>query len=205
MGQDSLAMLLLHGKVEPEFIVLSVSDQNILGNQGVITESEGCLLKKINGIPAVKYLESLGVILLENALYVIPLLVYYEGSNMPVALGIYGRNDDGSLLCGGEMTEGASVAVGEISTEGILSSAAEGIRRLAQSGKQNGALMFPCITRYIMLTPDQDREMRYITGSLTNSLPYMLGYAGGEVCPVPDESNTRRNRVHNYTFSICAF
>jgi hypothetical protein len=40
---------------------------------------------------------------------------------------------------------------------------------------------------------------------MADGVPYMLGYSGGEVCPVPDESQKLRNRFHNFTFSICAF
>jgi small ligand-binding sensory domain FIST len=141
---------------------------------------------------------------MKNASIVTPLLVYYEGSTVPVALGVYNVNDDGSLLCGGEMTMGASLAVGEITAESILSSAAEAIQRLKEYGKKDGALIFPCVTRYVMLAPGKDSEMEFISSSIGN-IPYMLAYSGGEVCPVRDESFKLQNRFHNYTLTICAF
>jgi hypothetical protein len=134
-------------------------------------------------------------------------MVYYEGTSEPVALGVYAVNDDGSLLCGGEMPIGASLAIGEINTEGILASASMGMKRILESGKRNGALLLPCVSRYIMLAPDHDKELDLAADQLENGkiMPFMLGYAGGEICPVRDEAGIWRNRFHNFTFSACVF
>ncbi|MDR0447556.1 MAG: FIST C-terminal domain-containing protein, partial [Treponema sp.] len=166
--EDGIAMLMMHGPVNPEFIVVSVPEQNIRKNRGNITASDGCVLKEINGIPAIKYIEKQGVIIIKGAPVVSPFMVYYEGTSEPVALGVYTVNDDGSLLCGGEMPPGASLAIGEITTEGILASAAMGMKRLLESGKRNGALLLPCVSRYIMLVPDHKREMELVGSRLGN-------------------------------------
>jgi len=145
------------------------------------------------------------VIVMKDASITTPLMVYYEGSHEPVALTVYNVYDDGSLLCGGEMTEGSSLAVGEITTESILASAGEGMDRLLQSGNRNCALMLPCVSRYVMLAPNRGDEMNLIAGKLGNGslMPYMVGYAGGEICPVMDETGVLRNRFHNFSFTVC--
>jgi hypothetical protein len=206
-GHDALAMLLIHGPIDPEFIVVSIPEQSIRENRGLITGSDGCILKEVNGVPALKYFENLGVVIMRNASTVTPLLVYYENSSEPVALGVYSVNDDGSLLCGGEMTKGASVAVGEISADSIITTAEEAVKQILQSGRKGGALMLPCVTRYVMLAPNQTGEMELVAKMMEDSkvMPYMVGYSGGEVCPVRDESGVWRNRFHNYTFSACIF
>ena len=207
IGKDALAMILMHGPVDPEFVVVSMPAQNIRKNRGQITDSDGCVLKGINGIPPLKYLESLGVVILKDAPNVSPLMVYYEGNAEPVALAVYMVYDDGSLLCGGEMPKGASVAVGEISSEGILASAAEGIERVLKAGKKNGAMFLPCVSRYLMLSPNQNAELELVAGKIKSSgvMPFMMGYSGGEICPVRDESGMVQNRFHNYTFIACTF
>ena len=204
---NGMVMILMHGPVDPEFIVVSIPTQNIRKDRGKITDSEGCMLKKIDGIPAWKYLENRGVAIMKDASITTPLMVYYEGSTVPVALAVYTVNDDGSLLCGGEMTTGASIAVGEITSEGILSTAEEGMTRLQDCGKKNGAIFLPCVTRYVMLVPDHDGELKLVDSRLENGkvMPFMAGYSGGEICPVRDESGVLQNRFHNFTFSICAF
>ncbi|MDR2476488.1 MAG: FIST C-terminal domain-containing protein [Treponema sp.] len=206
-GQEPnvLAMLLIHGPVDPGFFVVSIPKQKIRENRGMITNSEGCILKEINGIPALAYFESLGVVIMKDAPIVTPLIIYYEGAVEPVALGAYIVNADGSLVCGGEMPKGAMIAVGEITPDGIISTAEECINRALGSGKKNGALLLPCVTRYVTLAPNQNSEMDRVAEMIGDSMPYMLGYSGGEVCPVLDESGTWRNRFHNYTFSACVF
>ena len=204
---DGMVMILLHGPVEPEFFVVSIPTQNIRKDRGNITDSEGCVLKKIDGIPAWRYMENRGVEIMKDASITTPLMVYYEGSAEPVALAIYTVNDDGSLLCGGEMPTGASVAVGEITNEGILTTAEEGMNRVLKCGKKSGALFLPCVTRYVMLVPDHDGELKLVENRLENGslMAFMAGYSGGEVCPVRDESGALQNRFHNFTFSALVF
>ncbi|MCL1835988.1 MAG: FIST C-terminal domain-containing protein [Treponema sp.] len=204
---NGMVMILLHGPVDPEFYVVSIPTQNIRKDRGKITDSEGCLLKKIDGIPAWRYMENRGVEIMKDASITTPLMVYYEGSAVPVALAIYTVNDDGSLLCGGEMPTGASVAVGEITNEGILTTAEEGMNRVIKCGKKSGALFLPCVTRYVMLVPDHDGELKLVENRLENGslMTFMAGYSGGEVCPVQDESGALQNRFHNFTFSALVF
>jgi hypothetical protein len=162
-------------------------------------------LREINGIPELKYMENLGVTIMKDASIITPLMVYYEGSSVPIATAIYSVNEDGSFVCGGEMTKGALVAVGEITMDGILETADEGMNRMLECGRRSGVLILPCVTRYIMLLPDHNGELELIAIKLKNGevMPYMTGYSGGEICPVRDESGILRNRFHGFTFSAC--
>ena len=210
--RDGMALLLIHGSIEPEFIVVSLPLQNIQKNQGKITKSDGCLLQEINGIPALLYLETLGIIIMESAPITMPMMTYYEGIPEPVALAIYAVNEDGSLSCGGEMTEGAVVAVGEITVGSVMASAEEALERVLGCGKRNGMLVLPCVSRYVMLSLDHNDEMAFVSEKISNGnpqgtprMPFMMGYAGGEICPVRDKNGVLRNRFHNFTFSACVF
>jgi len=205
ISKDGMVMALLYGPVDPEFVIVSIAKHNIRKDRGQITDSDGCILKEINGVPAVKYLENMGVYLMKDATITTPLLVYYEGNSEPVALGIYNLNDDGTLLCGGEMPKGASIAVGQITNEGILATAEENLNRVLECGKRNCALFLPCITRHVMLAPNRDAELELIAAKMENGrvMPFMTGYSGGEICPVRDEAGVLRNRFHQYTFSSC--
>ena len=211
IDKNGVAMILIHGRIDPEFIVVSLPADNIRESRGLVTASENCTLKEVNGITAQKYMENLGVTVMKNAPVVWPLMIYYEGSAEPVALAIYSANDDGSLECGGEMTKGASVTVGEITTEGILQSAGKCVDLVLKSGKRGGALFMPCVGRYLMLAPDNNAELAVIAdkmekGDITPFTPaYAVAYSGGEICPTRDEAGVLRNRFHNHTFSACVF
>jgi hypothetical protein len=54
-----------------------------------------------------------------------------------------------------------------------------------------------------MLGADYAAEMTGITAALKGKLPYMLGYSGGEICPVYNDKGQPSNRFHNFTFVAC--
>jgi hypothetical protein len=207
IDSKGLAMILLHGRVDPEFIVISLPSENIQKARGRITGSDGCCLREIDGIPVLKYLENIGITIQKEVPVTIPIMVYYEGSAEPVALAVYAVNDDRSLMCAGEVPVGASIAIGEITVEGTLASTEECMERIKKTGKRSGALFLPCITRYIMLTPIHDREMSLVADKMEEGrlMPFSMAYAHGEICPVKDRIGVFQNRFHNFSFIACVF
>jgi hypothetical protein len=199
-----VAMMFVNGPVKPEFIVSSIPERNIAGNRAVITKSEGAVLREINDVPILDYLANMGLVITKENITTTPLMVYYSDTEDPVALGFYTLFEDGSVLTGGEMPVGASVAVGSIDAQGIFESAEDGLKQILDCKDRQATLLLPCVTRYIMLSPDQEGELRLIKEKLTsNEHPFMMGYSGGEICPMLDQSGKLRNRFHNYTFCAC--
>jgi hypothetical protein len=101
------------------------------------------------------------------------------------------------------MPEGAYLSLGRIDTEGILETADIGLKKILAAKQRNAALLLPCVTRYIMLSPRQDDEMQSVIDALDGVAPYALGYSGGEVCPMRKADGTWVNRFHNFSFSAC--
>lgn len=199
-----VAMMFLNGPVEPEFIVSSIPERNISNNRAVITESDGAILRGINDVPVLEYLKNIGLIITKENITTTPLMVYYDDSTEPVALGFYTLFDDGSVLAGGAMPADTSIAVGSIDFEGIHQSAEDGLNKIAELKDRQATLMLPCVTRYIMLAPDQESELRLINEKLASSgHPFMMGYSGGEICPMIRPDGKLVNRFHNYTFCAC--
>jgi hypothetical protein len=204
--RQSAVMLLVHGPVEPEFIVAAIPDRNIGDRQAIITESDGCILKKVNDMPLMEYFSEVGILMRvgqDNT--TIPLMVDYGDGSKPVAVAIYGLTPENWAICGGEMPAGATFFCGEIDNEGIVESAREGLEKVLGLKGKNGLLMLPCVTRYIMLTPNQDAEMKLAEEMVGGKIPYVLALSGGELCPVKGGDGKWRNRHHNYTFSACLF
>jgi hypothetical protein len=208
-GQDyekNVTLLLLHGPVDPEFIVNSIPDRNIGYRRVVITESDGCVLKKVNDVPLMEYFDETGIVMrIGQDNTTVPLMVDYGDGSKPVAVAIYGLTPENWAVCGGEMPEGASFFCGEIDMEGIVESAEDALKRILDMNRKNGLLMLPCVTRYIMLTPDQEEEMKLTRKLIGGKIPYTLGLSGGEICPVKDRNGKWQNRHHNFTFSACLF
>jgi hypothetical protein len=202
----SLSLLLARGSGVPDFVFMSIPDRNINPRKAVITESEGCTLKKVNNMTCAKYFDSIG---LPSSMWVdstsVPLMVRYEGAADPVALVIYKLNEDGSALCGGEMPVGATFSMGDIDNAGIIETARAAAEKILSLKRAGGALVFPCVSRPVMLAPESEQEIKLVTDALGGSLPYLMGYAGGEICPVPDKNGKLHNRLHSYSFSACVF
>ncbi|MCL1827980.1 MAG: FIST C-terminal domain-containing protein [Oscillospiraceae bacterium] len=199
-----VAMMLLNGPVEPKFIVSSIPERNISSSRAVITKSEGAILREINDLPILEYLANIGLVVTKDNITTTPLMIYYDDAAEPVALGFYTLFEDGSVLAGGYMPEGTSCAVGSIDARGIFESSEAGLKRILDYEDRSATLLLPCVTRYIMLAPDQEGELRLIREKLdAGGRPYMMGYSGGEICPMPDAQGKLRNRFHNYTFCAC--
>jgi len=199
------ALLLVAGDIEPQFVVTSVPDRNVTENKALITRSHDCVMEEIDGVPAVEYFASVGIEIDMRDATTIPMMVDYGDGSKPVALAMYSATPDGHILCGGFVPAGATVSIADVDDEGILDTAAISLDELLAFGKTGGLLVMPCITRYIMLAPAQERELRLVAERLGSSIPYYQSYSGGEVCPTLAADGLYHNRFHNYTFSACIF
>ena len=179
-----IAMLSVTGPLELEFIVSSIPEHNIANNRAIITKSEHAVLREANDLPILEYLANIGLIITDENVTTTPLMVYYDDSVKPVALGFYTLFEDGS--------------------EGIFDSANDGLHQILVRKDRQATLLLPCVTRYIMLAPDQERELRLIQDRLaTSGLPFMMGYSGGEICPTKGHDGKYHNQFHNYSFCAC--
>ncbi|MDR1979253.1 MAG: FIST C-terminal domain-containing protein [Synergistaceae bacterium] len=205
--QYSAAMILARGDVNPKFHITALPEKNIQKQKAIITESEGCLLKRINDMPLLDYLATLGLTKESGleATNTVPFLVDYGLGTSPVALGMYKITDEGYAVCGGEMPVGATLSIGMIDYEGIMETAALTVENALNRDEINGLLMFPCLTRNHMLSPNSMDEMKKVNALISQKVPYMLCYSGGEICPVYGEDGKLYNRFHNYTFTACVF
>ena len=199
-----VAMLFVNGPIDPKFIVSSIPDRNIAENRAIITKSRGPVLYEVNDIPILEYLANIGLVISMDNITTTPLMLYYEDTEDPVALGFYTMFEDGSLLAGSDIPEGTSFSVGSIDEQSIYESAENGLGQILNIKDRQATLLLPCVTRYIMLAPDQEGELRLVKERLTSDgKPFMMGYSGGEICPMPGSDGKLRNRFHNYTFCAC--
>ena len=199
-----IAMLLVDGPVQPRYFVQSIPERNIANARVVITKSNGTMLYEVNDQPVMDYMNKIGLVITKENITTTPIMVYYENTDKPVALGFYSIFDDGSVLAGGVMPEGTSISVGSIDADGIFETAEAGLRDILACQDRQATLLLPCITRYIMLSPDQEAELRMIDEKLAQTgKPFAMGYSGGEICPVPGPDGKLHNQFHNYTFCAC--
>ncbi|MDR3357852.1 MAG: FIST C-terminal domain-containing protein [Desulfovibrio sp.] len=198
-----LGMILVYGSVNPEFIVASIPEENIFyEKRAIITSSENCILRTVNDMPVLQFFESIGMTIRPESSATLPFMVDYKDGSTPVVLGISSVLEDGSVLCGGPVPQGALIAMCELTREGILATTRQSVEKILQLDK-NALLMMPCVIRYVMMAPQNDEEMRLVADTLAGKMPYVMAYCGGEICPVRDGNGRWRNRFHHYTFTAC--
>ena len=204
--RDCLSLILISGNVNPKFVVLSTSEQNLSRQQAVITSSEKCLLKEVNGMSALKFFESIGLMIGKGieGMCSIPFVVDYGDGTQPIARAIYGLSDDGSAVCGGIMPEGGSLCIGKMDIKDILDTAEGATKKLLGFDDINGLIMFPCLGRNMIIAMDPMAEINVVRNLVGKQTPMHLAYSAGECCPVYGNDGLVANRFHNFTFIGCA-
>jgi hypothetical protein len=203
---NTLALILVKGNINPKFFITSISEDKIQKLTAVITDSDDCLIKKVNDMPFLDYLDTVGLskegVMASPTSF--PIMVNYNDGTKPVGRGIYALSPEGYALCGGEMPVGATIAIGSLDYNGVLKTAEEALQKALTAGDISGLLMYPCLTRNHMLGPNSDDEMNKVMEIVGGKCPYQICYSGGEICPVPTGEGKLLNRVHNFTYIICA-
>ena len=208
--KDRIALLLICGPFYPRFFVKAVVEDKIQKQKAIITDSDGSILKEVNGILVADYFVSLGLAEGQGleALCTIPFMVDYHDGTPPAARAFYMLSEENYAICGGAMPKGATLSVGVIAYEDVIATAKQALDEISASGCTQGLIMFPCLGRNLMLGLDNMAEIHTIEGGLPASgggkIPYHLAYSGGELCPVYS-GDKAINRYHNYSFIACAF
>jgi hypothetical protein len=203
-SNTGLTMMFFCGVVKPRFVLTSLPEYSISNMRGIITKSDGAVLIEINDMPVLEYLSYLGVEVTTENIRATPLMVYHEGTKEPVALAFYEAMENGRLFIGGAVPEGASISIGGIDNTTIVESCEQGLKEILEMENRHATLLLPCVTRGVMMAPDQEGEMKLIHETLSKSgLPFAMGYSGGEISPMTDTEGKMHNRFHNYTFCAC--
>jgi hypothetical protein len=195
-----MALALMYGEVKTDFFFISFADRNIQGLTGIVTESSGYTIKRINNIPAVDYLAFLGVNVGEVPMLTIPLMVDYGDGTKSVTTTMYSL-DDKNVMCGIEIPESAKISIGEADYNSVMDTAESAVNHVLKSGA-GAALIVPCIVRSLMISPNSEDEMKMTTQRIGSTVPFWLCYAGGEICPAYGEQGHRVNRFHNMTYAL---
>jgi hypothetical protein len=204
---DSLSMVIVSGEVSPQFLIASISYERALKQNAIITGSQDNILKEVNGIPAVQYMESLGLTKdgqIEGP-STIPFLVDYNDGTKPVVRAIFAQTPEGYAVCGGAMPVNSTLSIGSLdyndvmeTSEKIVGDALEGF-----SSRCSALLMFSCVGRNYALGVRTSDEMEKVSRLLGNKIPFIMAYSGGEICPLYDRGDKLKNRFHNDTIIAC--
>jgi hypothetical protein len=204
--RDRYVFVFCYGNLEPRFFMGGISEEKAFREKGVVTSSRGIQLKEVNGISVAAYLASLGLKKDENGVIQginsFPFLLDYNDGTQPVIRVMFGLAPDGSVVCGGRVPEGATLTVGSISAEEVLSNTGKVLQKAREGIGERGLLMFSCVGRYFAQGFNSAAEMDTIR-EVMGDTPFHLSYSGTELCPVYGKDGKLTNRSHNDTIVIC--
>jgi hypothetical protein len=211
--RDRFVFALVYGDIKPSFIIGGISENRVFREKGVVTASQGNQLQEVNGVSVADYLAGLGLSKDKDGVIAginsFPFVLDYNDGAQPVIRVMFAITPEGYAVCGGKMPVGASLTVGSINAEEVLSTTGETLRLALAIGEGNGnrrgMLIFSCVGRFFAQGFDTGAEMDKIREILGDKLPYHFAYSGTELCPVYGNDKAVHNRSHNDTIIICIF
>jgi hypothetical protein len=207
---DRCALILVNGDIEPRFFIGSISSESVFRQKGIVTASRGNQLQTVNNMPAIDYLQTLGLTKNEDGtisgINAFPFIVDYNDGSVPVVRAMFATTPEGYVVCGGDIPVGATLTVGSIDADEIITTSAEAISSAVSSGNPTCMIVFSCVGRYFTLGYNPLIEIEKIQSILGDTgIVYHITYSGGELCPVHASSGNSNtiNRNHNDTLVIC--
>ena len=208
--KTAMSFILCYGNISPRFTIGTFPNNNVMPYKGEITKSNGCFVKEINNINAYKYFESIGFIkngvLAENCLFV-PFMIDqkkrpdYDG--IPVLRVLASFTENGTAIFRGNVDEGSTFTLLTCGSDDVLSTMLQKAKQVNDLPDVNGVLLFSCIVRR-MLSMDTNSlmELEAVRDTISQDIPFMMGYAAGEFSPTLVKDGIPTNRFHNYSLVI---
>jgi hypothetical protein len=200
-GQDYMdraAVILVEGQVTPAFNVCWVPIWRGIQQRAIVTESEGNLIREVNGLPALEFLDTLGLSWYGqlSGQDTIPVFLDRNDGRPPVVRSIYKQTSDGSILLSGAAPVDSTMGFGILDEQTVLKTAQE-MAHSVQQPYSSIFMVYSCLSRNFALGLDYLSEMERFHSTAPRQLPYIFSYSAGEFCPLPNPDGTLRNEFHN--------
>jgi len=208
--KNAMSFVLCCGDINPRFIVGTVPEENVMPYTGEVTKSNGACVSEINNLNTYKYFESIGFenngASAVNYLF-LPFAVNqkqradYDG--IPVIRVLMTFTEDGSAIFRGNVDEGSTFTLLKCEPEDVLTTTRKKVEEINRLPDVNGVLLFSCIVRRIVSMRENPlMELETAREAMDADIPFMMGYAGGEICPTDVRDGVPSNRYHNYSLAI---
>jgi hypothetical protein len=204
---DRFCLMMLVGNIKPRFFINTIINHDIFYHKARITAAEENRLISIDDMPAVKYMEKIGI--LENGaletISAFPMLADPQDGGEPKLLIFTSIDSEGAMICISKVSKGSVLSIGTPTTALVLDDAMDLINKIKQEQGQNGLLIFSCVSRDMALA-DPLSEMETVREQFRDSsTPFLFMYSGGEICPRHETNNKTTNMFHAYAIIACIF
>jgi len=209
-SKSKMPFVLCYGNINPRFLIGTIPKENTMPYKGEITKSTGSFVHEINELNAYNYFESIGFetsgISSVNYLF-LPFSIDqksredYDG--VPVIRVLDSFSDDGTAKFHGNVDEGSTFTLLKCEAVDVLTTTKQKIEEINKMQDVNGVLLFSCVVRRIVtMTDNYNEEFEIARDFLNADIPFMMGSAGGEICPTGTRDGVPTNRYHNYSVAI---
>ncbi|MDR2157416.1 MAG: FIST C-terminal domain-containing protein [Clostridiales Family XIII bacterium] len=207
---DRVGFVLVYGNASPRFLMASVAEENILPQAVTITKSKGNVLMEVNDIPFGQYLEQLGLADGESitAKETLPLVIDILDGAQAVARSMIALTPEGHVILGGTAPVGAQLRIGTMTYLDVAETAEMMFDAAMATERQQCLIVFSCLSRFFALESRINDEIETGKTLIQDHAPFLFGYTGGEICPVPGGRRNREgtiNKFHNFTIIACVF
>lgn len=202
--QDGLPVLLFRGPMEVG--VGWGSGWKPIGEPVCVDEAEGGLVRRIGGSTALAfYQQYMGSHVLPDPEYPLMLLSPTDSGHTMRAPLVFNA-EQGTIQFAGDVPQGSQVQLAEADRGAVLDACTHSAREARQAlgeGPVEGAVMFSCASRRIVLGTDASEEIARTRAGLDSPVPFAGFYTYGEI--TPESGGARFVSFHNDTFVTVLF
>ncbi|MDR1651797.1 MAG: FIST C-terminal domain-containing protein [Synergistaceae bacterium] len=201
----SLVLLGLVGDVKPLFFSASVVENNILKQKAMVTDVHKNVLKTVNNMPAVKYLESIGLSSggVVSSYEAMPFVIKLDDGSM-LTRACISSTPDGSIILCGSVPAGSTLGVATMDASDVITSTGEKVKEALKESAGRNILMYSCVARNWTLGTKVMAEHEEVERCIGDSVPYHFVYSGGEIFPAFLGDGKISNQLQNDTVIVCA-
>ncbi|MDR2019652.1 MAG: FIST C-terminal domain-containing protein [Treponema sp.] len=199
----AMSLAVMAGNVAPEFLSVSVNEENILKQKAVITGVSRNILQTVNNMPAIQYLESIGLVKDGDVggLISMPFIIYLEDGSILIRACIGSDGAGGLVLCGA-VPVNSTIALATMGFEDVISSTEGKVKEALAAAGDRGILMYSCAARNWGLSMQPMAEHEKVKECLKDR-PYHFVYSGGEIFPSRLGGGRVVNHLQNDSLIIC--
>jgi len=203
--ETAMPFVLCYGNINPRFMIATFSEESAVSAKADITRAKGNCVYEINDVTAVEYFEKMGIVNISvMTAFMFDFSKHKYDDSIPVVRGFASFTEEGAVAFYGEVEEGTTLAFLEWDTDNMLSATSQKILEINAMADVNGVLLFPCGMRRAVLLGANRPLLEFVTvkENIKREIPFMMGDAGGEICPTSVRDGVPLNRFHNYSLVI---
>jgi hypothetical protein len=204
---DAVTLIGIADDIAPRFYLADFPESRIFKQKAVVTRSIKNCVTQINGIDAITYLETIGLVERNKVDCVssIPFVITMPDGSRVIRV-VFQMIDGQGLFFAGAMPQGCNIHIANIDVTFVMKSLEQMLSSLADDPDVRNLLMFSCCGRKWELGSRVNDEMQQVANRFdSSSVPYMFVYSGGEFCPVKNTRGELVNHFHNFALTACIF